>query len=227
VNDGWRLAASLTLAAAAAVCAAPASGTPSAQSVGDCWISSQKIDAANAFYRRVKQRGGRACDREGTACDVLASQELRRIDCGAAWPAPTAEAAWQGFLAALGDQRGQAASSHLYPDVRAWSDRDAMLSERCPAETFAVPAALKAQRERIAKSIGGDSRPWEIRSVTVPLAAGDRPWKNYSPDVYRFIAIRACRATRPVAGGRAGGYFIDLVPLETENAPGEIACSDG
>lgn len=190
---------------------------PPLEAVGDCWLSLGDEESARAFYRRVKGSfGDRVCDEEGAACGVLAAEELRRIDCGAAWLAPSAEAAWRDFLAAVDRGTSVGASAlRVAPDVRVGASRDDPLRETCSDQAFAVPSSVRVDRDRIRAAIDASQADWSERSVTVAMRPDDPPWKNLAPGVYRYFRLRACKAVRPVVGAPQPGYFIDIAPVET------------
>jgi hypothetical protein len=200
------------------------SGANSLEQVGDCWVRSGETQRAVDFYRAVKGRlSTNVCGLEGIACPVLASEELRRIDCGGQWVAPSAETAWRDFLTALDRDPAQPASARIEPEVRVWTPGPAALEERCNASAFDLPLSVRRERDRVRREVMSKAPDWLAPAVFVRMGSPDVPWKNYSPTIYTFFLVRACPLDRP-APGAASGFFIRIEPVESEttNPPCEL-----
>ena len=170
------------------------------------------------FYQALKTAlAGKTCNPEGTACPVIASQELRRLACGGDWVASSAEGAWTDFLAALDNGRTRPGETRVQPDVREWRTDGSELSETCDRSAFMPPRTVFADRARIRGAIVSDLAPWEERHVSVPVRSEDLPWKNYAPGIYRFFAVRVCPTVRPVPRGTQG-FFVQILPVESSTA---------
>jgi hypothetical protein len=187
------------------------------EQVGDCWVAAGETERARAFYRRIKAEFTTGvCDPEGVSCNIAASEELRRIDCGSSWLAPTAEIAWQTFLQSLDATRPQPQVPRVEPDVRVWMPGAQQFAESCPDAAFQIPNSVRLDRESIRAQVASSDKPWIDRSAIVQIRQQDVPWKNYAPGIYRFFRIRACAPARPVVGATSG-FFIRIIPIESEH----------